>query len=240
MFTGLVQKVGTLMARRPGSERQTLVIAARLEPRDRTVGASVAIDGVCLTVTEANDEELCVDAVFETLRLTTLGSLSIGRHVNLEPALRVGDALGGHLVSGHVDGVGTVRAVTPRGEAREVWVDAPAGLLPFIAAKGSICLDGTSLTVNAVDARGFSVGLVPHTLQATTLHELHAQRAVNLEVDLVARYVARLLDHRAAVFDTLPGTTPAHAPGGITTDPGQLSVDDLIEAGYLDPGEGRR
>ncbi len=240
MFTGLIREVGTLVSARVGAERKTLVIAARLEPRARALGASVAIDGVCLTVTESSATEFCVDAAFETLRLTTLGSLTAGREVNLEPALCLGDPLGGHLVSGHVDGVGKIRTVTPRGEAREVWVDAPAGLLPFVAAKGSICVDGTSLTVNAVDPLGFSVGLVPHTLQATTLHALHSGRAVNLEVDLVARYVARLLDHRAAAFDTLPGTTSGLPAGGITVDPKELSVDALVEAGYLDPGEGRR
>jgi riboflavin synthase len=256
VFTGLVQKVGTLVAKRPGPERQTLVIAARLEARDRAPGASVAIDGVCLTVTEASDDELSVDVAFETLRLTTLGSLAVGQRVNLEPSLRVGDALGGHLVSGHVDGVGTIRSVIVRGDAREVWVDAPAALLPFIAVKGSICIDGTSLTVNAIDARGFCVGLIPHTLQVTTLDALQSGRAVNLEVDLVARYVARLLDHRAAVFDTFPGTWPASTGGlasaassavgtgagssGPAADPGGLSVDALVEAGYLDPGEGRR
>lgn len=232
MFTGLVQKVGTLVARRPGPERQTLVIAARLEPRDRVPGASVAIDGVCLTVTEANDEEFQVDAAFETLRLTTLAALSVGQRVNLEPALRVGDPLGGHLVSGHVDGVGTVRSVTARGDAREVHIDAPPALLAFIAPKGSICVDGTSLTVNGVDTRGFSVGLVPHTLAVTTLGQWQPGRAVNLEVDLVARYVARLMGYGGATAETLPGVWP--------TETGGLSVDALVEAGYLDPGEGRR
>jgi riboflavin synthase len=236
VFTGLVQKVGALVARRPGPERQTLVIAARLEPRDRVAGASVAVDGVCLTVTEASDEELCVDAAFETLRLTTLASLAVGRRVNLEPALRVGDPLGGHLVSGHVDGVGSIRSVTTRGDAREVWVDAPSELLAYIAPKGSICIDGTSLTVNGIDARGFAVGLVPHTLAVTTLGELQAGRAVNLEIDLVARYVARLMGFGGAKAETLPGVWPTE-PGGLS---GGLSVDALVEAGYLDPGEGRR
>jgi riboflavin synthase len=232
VFTGLVQKVGTLVARRPGPERQTLVVAARLEPRDRVPGASVAVDGVCLTVTEASDEEFQVDAAFETLRLTTLASLAVGQRVNLEPALRVGDPLGGHLVSGHVDGVGTVRSVTARGEAREVWIDAPPALLAFIAPKGSVCVDGTSLTVNGVDARGFAVGLVPHTLAVTTLGDWKAGRAVNLEVDLVARYVARLMGYGGATAETLPGVWPTETAG--------LSVDALVEAGYLDPGEGRR
>lgn len=232
MFTGLVQKVGTLVARRPGPERQTLVVAARLEPRDRVAGASVAIDGVCLTVTTATEDELSFDAAFETLRLTTLASYAIGRRVNLEPALRVGDPLGGHLVSGHVDGVGTVRSVAARGDAREVWIDAPPALAAYIAPKGSICVDGTSLTVNDVDARGFAVGLVPHTLAATTLAELQVGRGVNLEVDLIARYVARIMGYGGATAETLPGVWP--------TEPGALSVDALVEAGYLDPGEGRR
>ena len=231
MFTGLVQKVGTLVARRPGPERQTLVIGARLEPRDREPGASVAVDGVCLTVTEASEDEVCFDAAFETLRLTTLASLGVGRRVNLEPALRVGDPLGGHLVSGHVDGVGTVRSVTDRGDAKEIWIDAPPALLAFMPPKGSICVDGTSLTLNGADARGFSVGLVPHTLAVTTLGDLAVGRAVNLEVDLVARYIARLMGYGGATAETLPGVWP---------EPGGLSVDALVEAGYLDPGEGRR
>ncbi|MCH9681884.1 MAG: riboflavin synthase [Deltaproteobacteria bacterium] len=223
MFTGLVQLVGTLGARRPGPQQQTLVIEARLEARDRVLGASVAINGVCLTVTESDADQFAVDAAFETLQRTTLGDLAVGAALNLEPALRVGDALGGHLVSGHVDGVGRVRSVEARGDAREIWVDVPPELMRFCAAKGSICIEGTSLTVNEIDAKGLSVGLVPHTLQATTLHALAAGAGVNLEVDQIARYVARLLDHRADV---------AAAPG--------LSVDDLLEAGYLDPGEGRR
>lgn len=227
MFTGLVQQVGTLVAKRPGPERQTLVIGARLAPGDREAGASVAIDGVCLTVVSATDEQLVFDAAFETLRRTTLGARQVGDHLNLEPSLRVGDPLGGHLVSGHVDGVGTVRSVELRGDAREVWIDAPPELLPLVAPKGSICVDGTSLTVNDVDARGFSVGLVPHTLQVTTLHALAPGRALNLEADVVARYVARLLEHRGALAVSEPAS-----PG--------LSVDALVEAGYLDPGEGRR
>lgn len=226
MFTGLVQKVGTLVAKRPGPERETLVIAAQLREGDRALGASVAVDGVCLTITSASPEQICLDAAFETLRLTTLGELTPGARLNLEPAMRVGDALGGHLVSGHVDGVGHVRSSTSRGDALEVWVDVPAALMRFVAPKGSICVDGTSLTVNTIDTRGFSVGLIPHTLSATNLDELEGGRKVNLEVDLIARYVARLLEHRAAAL------ADPHAAG--------LTVDDLVQAGYLDPGEGRR
>lgn len=229
MFTGLVQQVGALVAKRPGPEQQTLVVAARLPARDREPGASVAVSGVCLTVTTATETELSFDAAFETLRRTTLGSLPIGAPVNLEPSLHAGDPLGGHLVSGHVDGVGTVRSAVARGEAREVWVDVPVELMGYCAPKGSIAIDGTSLTINAIDAKGLCVGLVPHTLRATTLHALAAGQAVNLEVDLVARYVARLLEHRGVLS---PQPEPAPSPG--------LSVDALVEAGYLDPGDGRR
>ncbi len=224
MFTGLVQKIGTLEAKRPGPERETLVVAARLDERDRQLGASVAINGVCLTVTEADEDRFHVDAAFETLRATTLGQLTVGARLNLEPALRVGDALGGHLVSGHVDGVGSVRSVEARGDAREVWIDVPAPLHRFCAPKGSICIDGVSLTVNTIDAKGLMVGLVPHTLEATTFDALKAGQAVNLEADQIARYVARLIEHQVA-------TDPSGAG---------LTIDDLVDAGYLDPGEGRR
>ena len=225
MFTGLVQTVGTLLSKRPGSECETLVIAAQLDERDRVLGASVAVNGVCLTVTEADSERFSVDAAFETLRRTTLGRLSQGQRLNLEPALRVGDALGGHLVSGHVDGIGRVRSIASRGDAREIWFDVPENLMRFCAAKGSICIDGTSLTINAIDTRGLSVGLIPHTLGATTLDALTQGASVNLEIDQVARYVARLLEHRESAS---------------SKEGDGVSVDDLMEAGYLDPGEGRR
>lgn len=205
-----------------------MTIEAALEARDLALGASVSVNGVCLTVTEAGDGRFSVDAAFETLGRTTLGRLAAGERVNLEPALRVGDALGGHLVSGHVDGVGRVRSVEPRGDAREIWFDVPAPLMRFCAPKGSICIDGTSLTINAVDDDGVSVGLVPHTLAATTLDALTAGSSVNVEVDQIARYVARLLEHGNAERD-------ANAEAGR-----DVSVDDLVQAGYLDPGEGRR
>jgi len=193
MFTGLVQQVGTLAQRRPAADLQTLVIEAALTPEDRVLGASVAVSGVCLTVTAATATRIEVQAAFETLRLTNLGDTPTGAALNLEPALRVGDPLGGHLVSGHVDGVGRVRSVTARGDAAEFWFELPPDLPRFVAAKGSITIDGTSLTVNEVDATGFSVGLIPHTLAVTTLGRLKAGDRVNLEVDVLARYVARLL-----------------------------------------------
>lgn len=214
MFTGLVRGVGRLSERREAEAAQTLVFAAQLPEADRILGASVSVAGVCLTVTASDEASFTADAAFETLERTTLGRLPLGAAVNIEPALRVGDALGGHIVSGHVDGVGRVRSVAQRGGATEVWIDAPADVRPFCAAKGSICIDGTSLTVNAVDATGFSVGLVPHTRAVTTLGELAPGHEVNLEADVIARYVARLL------------------PAGIAPGAG-LSMSDLAEAGFL-------
>lgn len=216
MFTGLVQSVGTVAAidARPQSKR--LKIAAQLRAEDRILGASVAVAGVCLTVTDADADHFTCEAAFETLQRTTLGALRIGARVNLEPALRLGDALGGHLVSGHVDGVGALKARTPRGEAIEMRFHAPEELRRFIAIKGSICVDGVSLTVNEVDDEGFAVGLIPHTLAATTLGALAPGDRVNLEVDLIARYVERLLGARA------PAST--------------ITWETLARAGMLDNG----
>ncbi len=214
MFTGLVQQLGTLVERRPGTDQQTLVIEAALSPQDRVLGASVAVAGVCLTVTAATETRFEVQAAFETLAKTTLGDKGLGDRLNLEPALRVGDALGGHLVSGHVDGVGRVRSIEARGDARLVWVTVPDSLVAFIAEKGSVTIDGTSLTVNDVDDAGFSVGLIPHTLAATTLSTLAAGGRVNLEVDVLARYVARLLQVGAPANEGDCSLRRALAEGG--------------------------
>jgi riboflavin synthase len=202
MFTGLVQTTGTIREIIHTSESRRLVIDARLAANDRPLGASVAISGVCLTVTESGDDFIAADAAFETLAVTTLGALEIGDRVNLEPALRVGDPLGGHLVSGHVDGIGKLRSVQPRGDARECWFDVPEPLRRYIAVKGSVTVDGVSLTVNAIDSHGFMVGLIPHTLAATSLGSLCEQGSgnVNLEVDLLARYVERLLHDRPTTW----------------------------------------
>jgi riboflavin synthase len=219
MFTGLVQGVGRVRAIVPTAQQKRLVIEAALDERARELGASVSVSGVCLTVTAASPEHFEVEAAFETLSRTTIGDLREGSRVNLEPALRVGDPLGGHLVSGHVDGVGALDSSRGRGDARELWFRVPGELSRFIAEKGSICIDGVSLTVNAVDGDRFSVGLIPHTLSVTTLGELEPGAPVNLEVDLLARYVARLLE---------AGTSPAG---------GGLSIDALRAAGFPDASE---
>jgi len=219
MFTGLVRGVGTVERVIPGAQRRTFVIAYPLSESDRSLGASVAISGVCLTVIAATASDFTVEAAFETLAVTTLGGLRPGSRVNLEPALRLGDALGGHLVSGHVDGLARVRSRVARGDALEVWFDVPDELARYIAVKGSVCVDGVSLTVNAVDPRGFAVGLISHTLAATTLADRQVGDALNLEVDLLARYVARLLGAGAEV-----GRAAAPA----------LTREALARAGYLD------
>lgn len=194
MFTGLVQATAEVIGVREAAEGRALTIACPLRDADVAIGASVAVSGVCLTVTVCEAGRVEFEAAFETLRATTLGALAVGSRVNLEPSLRVGDPLGGHLVSGHVDGVGVVRSIAHRGDAREVWVDVPAPLRRFVAVKGSVALDGVSLTVNEVDATGFAIGLIPHTLSVTTLGGLAPGVRLNLEVDVLARYVARLLE----------------------------------------------
>jgi riboflavin synthase len=189
MFTGLVREVGTVASMEGGR----LMIQAPETARGAQLGDSVAIDGVCLTVVACVDSTLSFDAVPETLARTALGTLDQGSRVNLEPALRAGDALGGHYVQGHVDGVGSVQTVEPEGEGRRLRFEASPELLKYIVEKGSIAVQGTSLTVAAVDDTGFEVALIPHTLEATTLGELRPEQPVNLETDVLAKYVEKLL-----------------------------------------------
>jgi riboflavin synthase len=189
MFTGLVKEVGTVVSMDGGR----LTIEAPETSQGVQLGDSIAIDGVCLTVVAFDGGTLGFDAVPETLARTALGTLDQGSRVNLEPALRAGDPLGGHYVQGHVDGVGAVKNVAPEGEGRRVRFEAPAELLKYIVEKGSIAVQGTSLTVAAVDEDGFEVALIPHTLQATTLGQLEPEQPVNLETDVLAKYVEKLL-----------------------------------------------
>jgi len=194
MFTGLVRAVGTVREMRRAHDAARLSIdSGSLDLAQAAPGDSIAVNGVCLTVVELPTGGFAADVSAETLRCTTLGALARGARVNLEPALRVGDALGGHLVSGHVDGVATLLRREPDGESVRMWLEAPASLARYVAHKGSVCLDGVSLTVNSVQAGRFSVNLVPHTLAVTTLGEWQAGQSVNLEVDLLARYLERLV-----------------------------------------------
>jgi riboflavin synthase len=193
VFTGLIREVGHVAGVEGGDGGVRLEIEAPLISVGAALGDSVAINGVCLTVVAVDGDRLAFDAVPETLSRSSLGRLAAGSPVNLEPALRAGDALGGHYVQGHVDGVGAVRTVEAEGEGRRLWFDAPTDLLRYVVEKGSIAIEGTSLTIAALDEAGFAVALIPHTLEATTFGSLQASDPVNLEVDVLAKYVERLL-----------------------------------------------
>jgi riboflavin synthase len=189
VFTGLVQEVGAVV----GLDGGRLTITAPASAARVEIGDSIAVDGVCLTVVACDDSTLSFDAVPETLRRTSLGRLAPGSSVNLEPALRAGDPLGGHYVQGHVDGVGSVRSVEPEGAGKRIAFAAPAELLRYVVEKGSIAVQGTSLTVVGVDDGGFEVALIPHTLEVTTLGALKPGDDVNLEADVLAKYVEKLV-----------------------------------------------
>ena len=194
MFTGIVQDVGKVQSRemRGGDTRLTIAID-RLSLDRTSIGDSICVQGVCLTVMAMSGKSFSADVSRETLSLTTLGDLAVGAGVNLEPALRAGDPLGGHLVSGHVDGVGVVTALAEEARSLRVEFEAPAELARYIARKGSMTVDGVSLTVNEVAGSRFGVNLIPHTREVTTLGRLAVGTRVNLEIDQVARYVERLL-----------------------------------------------
>ena len=193
MFTGLVQEVGEIRALEPRGGDLRLEIGFRsLDAARLNLGASICVDGVCLTVAANSGTSFAADVSGETLRVTTLGAKRAGARVNLEPALRAGDNLGGHWVSGHVDGVAEVLHTARDARSLAVTLAAPTTLARYIARKGSVTLDGVSLTVNAVDGANFSINLIPHTLEVTTLGSLAPGVHVNLEIDLLARYVERL------------------------------------------------
>ena len=192
MFTGIVREVGRVAAVGGNGTAVRLDVEAPLTAGGVGVGDSVSIGGCCLTAVAVADGRISFDVVRETLARTSLGRLAAGSRVNVEPSLRVGEPLGGHYVQGHVEAVGVVRS----SEDGRVWFDAPPELLRYVVLKGSIAVDGTSLTVSGVDDGGFEVALVPHTLAATTLGELRPGDPVNLEPDVLAKYVERLLAPR--------------------------------------------
>jgi len=197
MFTGIIEGVGRIAALESLGGDARLRVEAGTLPFDHVQpGESIAVNGVCLTVVDFDATSFAADASNETLSLTTLGQLRIGASVNLERAMRPTDRLGGHLVSGHIDGVGRVLAIAEDARAQRWRFAAPRPLLRYIAKKGSICVDGVSLTVNEVDDEGFEVALIPHTVAHTAFAQTKAGDAVNLEIDLVARYVERLLGQR--------------------------------------------
>ena len=199
MFTGIVQDVGRIVTlERRGGDVRLRIAVDRLSLSTTRAGDSIAVSGVCLTALEIDTKGFSADVSNETLSLTTLGTLEVGSRVNLEPALKAGDALGGHLVSGHVDGLGEVLEVREDARSVRMRFACPPSLAKYFARKGSVAIDGVSLTINDVGPREFSVNLIPHTQEVTTLGEFKPGRRVNLEVDQVARYVERLLDPQVA------------------------------------------
>jgi len=194
MFTGIVRERGRVLAAERSGEGGALRlrVAAPLTAADAKVGDSISVAGCCLTAVAAGDGELVFQAVPESLARTTLGALSEGAEVNLEPALRAGEPLGGHYVQGHVDGVGRVRSIEPEGDGSRLRLDLSPDLLRYCVEKGSLAVDGVSLTIAALDDGGVEIALVPHTLSETTLARVAAGKAVNIEVDVLAKYVERL------------------------------------------------
>lgn len=193
MFTGIIEAVGRISdLDHHGEDARLWIDTGTLDLADMPIGASLAVNGVCLSLVAQEDQTVAVDVSAETLRCTTLGNLHTNSRVNLEGALRLNERLGGHLVSGHVDGVGTVISAESSGESLVVRVQAPHELARYLAAKGSVCIDGVSLTVNTVEAAEFGINLIPHTREVTTLGQLQRGSQVNLEVDLIARYLERL------------------------------------------------
>ena len=198
MFTGIVRELGRVASAEGGAEGVRLVLDAPLTAPRTGVGDSLSVNGCCLTVEKAAGASIALHAVPETLSRTTLGGLRPGDPVNLEPAVRAGEPLGGHYVQGHVDAVGRVQSVEAEGEGLRVFVEAPDDVLRYCVEKGSVAVDGVSLTVAELADDAFAVALVPHTLAATTLSTLVPGREVNLEVDVLAKYVERLVGPRGA------------------------------------------
>lgn len=228
MFTGLIETTGVIhriAPRGPGAEltihtQPTLV-------KELTLGESVAVDGACLTVTHMTYDSFVVDASAETLTRTTLGARRARDVVHLERALRLGDRLGGHWVTGHVDGIGHLRSNTPLGEAQQIWCDAPPEILKYLVNKGSITVDGASLTVNEVDKAGFSIVLIPHTQSVLRLSSKPVGAAVNLESDILGKYVERLLTYGklSSPSSLSSSTSPSEAT--------ELNLSTLAKAGFI-------
>jgi riboflavin synthase len=196
VFTGIVRERGRVASVDGDGNGIRIRLEAPLTAGDVAIGDSVSLNGCCLTVVETADGTLAFDAVPETLARSSLDGLEAGSELNVESSLRAGDPLGGHYVQGHVDGVGTVRSVEPEAEGRRIWFDAPSEVLRYCVEKGSVAVDGVSLTIAGLDEHGFAVALIPHTLSATTLGTLEPGARVNLEADVLAKYVERLVEVR--------------------------------------------
>jgi riboflavin synthase len=204
MFTGIIEEMGVVTAMEKTLAGTRLTILASTVLGDLKIGDSVSVNGTCLTVVTKDERNFSVEVSPETLSVTTLGHLTAGAPVNLERAMKLNERIGGHLVAGHVDGVGTIRNRHQEGNAIFFTIEAPHGLLRYCVVKGSVTIDGISLTINDVTDKGFSVAIIPHTAKVTTLGLKQPGDTVNLESDLIGKYVERLLQER----DQLPRTTP--------------------------------
>ncbi len=219
MFTGLIETTGIIQHIIQNQEGVRLVIASSLQ--EYKLGESIAVNGICLTVVAFERDCFHADASSETLKRTNLGMLRSGSEVHLERALRLGDRLGGHWVSGHVDGTGTIIRITPKGSAKEVCVETTPNLLRYIVEKGSITIDGASLTVNRVDEKSFDIMLIPHTQEVLSKQFMSVGRIVNLEVDILGKYVEKLL------------TCNTDRQSDISHDASSLTMDKLRSAGFI-------
>ena len=193
MFTGIVTGIGRLEGVTDQGDR-LLRISCAWNCGTIDIGASIACSGICLTVVNTGDHWFEVAASAETIKVTTLGSWQVGASINIERALRLGDELGGHVVTGHVDGLARIKSITPNGDSHIVWLEAPLALAPFVASKGSVALDGVSLTVNAVKQTTFGVNIIKHTWNVTCWGKIKTGQQMNMEIDTLARYVARLAE----------------------------------------------
>ncbi len=223
MFTGIIQSIGSIADLQPkGGDMALVVNTAKLDMADVGLGDSIAVNGVCLTAIALTDSSFTADVSRETLSLTSLGALSKGSSVNLEKALTLQTRLGGHMVSGHVDGLGEVESRHNDGRSERFRIKAPDGLAKYIAEKGSITIDGVSLTVNTVDGVFFEINIVPHTIQETIIGSYQAGTKINLEVDVVARYLERLIQ----------GDSAAISSTGTSTSSANITESFLAENGF--------
>jgi len=229
MFTGIIEAVGKVTGIERGGEAIRLSVASGKIAEDVALGDSVSINGVCLTVTDIQAPRISFDAVYETMRKTTLGDLGVGDAVNLERALPVGGRLGGHIVQGHVDGTGRIASIRPVGNSWFVYVDTTPELMRYIVTKGSVAVNGISLTVTEAEDRTFALSIIPHTWENTTLENLRAGDAVNIETDILGKYVEKMLSGYG-----VSGSTPAdpyrdkYAEGRTG-----VSMDLLTRSGYV-------
>ena len=217
MFTGIIAAVGKVTAIQSNEKDMTITVhAGELGMNDVKLGDSIANNGVCLTVTHLTADSFNVDLSYETLKLSAFSGIQPGFLVNLEKAMQMNDRFGGHIVSGHVDGVGEITAISPLGNAIEYWIKAPTSLAKYIAKKGSITVDGISLTTNDVDGSSFKLTIIPHTISQTTMQQYKVGSKVNLEVDVIARYLERLMlgEHAAQPNEKQQSTMELLAKSG--------------------------